>query len=123
MVAAFNLDKDENTVLGTVSPSDAEGLKKGTYLMYDWFNETARLVEYDEKLTLSLENYDDFRLLLFIPVKNGRAVIGLKEKYMAPATVKHIKGGVEALDEGTLLIWSQGALESRKVKKGEKVLF
>ncbi len=107
VLAAFNLDKKERAVSGTVSPKDIRGLKKGKYAVYDWFNKTVTVANYNQKLQLELENYDDFRLLLFVPIVNGKAVIGLKEKYMSPLTFKAVNGGVKALDEGTMLIYDE----------------
>lgn len=123
VLAAFNLDEKEETVTGTISPKNIIGLKKGTYLVYNWFTGENFLMDYDEEKEIALENYDDFRLLLFIPVKEGKAVIGLKEKYMSPATVKVSKDTVEAFDDGTLLIYADGAIKEISVKKGEKIKF
>jgi hypothetical protein len=122
MVAAFNLDENENAVEGSVSPSDVVGLKKGRYVAYNWFTGEATVLENGESLQVSLDNYDDFRLIIFVPLKDNKAVIGLKEKYMSPATVT-VKGDtVQALDDGTLLIYNNGIIE-KTVKKGEKILF
>ena len=122
ILAAFNLDKEEKTVSGTVSPDDIYGIKKGEYLLYNWFNGEYQVVSSGEKIDITLENYDDFRLFLLVPIKNNKAVIGLKEKYMMPATVKVTKNTVEALDDGTLLLYDNGIIE-KKVKKGEKISF
>ena len=123
VLAAFNLDENEEKVTGVISPENVIGLKKGTYLVYNWFTGENFLMDYEEEKEITLENYDDFRLLLFVPVKNGKAVIGLKEKYMSPATVKVSKDTVEVFDEGTLLIYVDGAIKEISVKKGEKIKF
>jgi len=120
VLACFNLDCDENPVSGTVSPADIGGLKKGKYAVYDWFNGTVQTVEYNEAISLELNNYDDFRLLLFVPIINGRAVIGLKEKYMSVATVKCTSNSVTPLDDGTLVVYSEEALPSFE-KIGDKL--
>ncbi len=121
VLAAFNLDEKEETVKGTISPKDIIGIKKGKYLVYNWFTGENFLMDYNEEKEVELENYDDFSLLLFIPVKNNKAVIGLKEKYMAPATVKIKNDAVEALDDGTLLVYADGKIKEISVKKGEKI--
>ena len=121
IISAFNLDKEEKTVSGTVSVEDIYGLKKGRYLIYNWFTKEYQEISSGEKLEVSLENYDDFRLFIIVPVKNNKAVIGLKEKYMTPATVKVTKNTVEALDDGTLLTYIDGKLTETSVKKGEKI--
>jgi hypothetical protein len=124
LLAAFNLDKDEKAVNGTVSPKDIRGLKKGRYVVYDWFNNSTAVLDYNQKLPVQLENYDDFRLLLFVPIKNGKAVIGLKEKYNSVATYKTVKGGIKALDEGTMLIFdeNENKLNEYKVEKDQIVI-
>lgn len=132
ILTAFNLDENEDEVFGTVSVKDISGLNKGQYIMYNWFDQTAKTVSYNEETSLTLKDYDDFRLFIFTPVKNGKAVLGLKEKYMMPLTFKKISGGVEALDNGTLLVYSETEISgfnreenniySKTVKKGEKIL-
>ncbi len=122
MVAAFNLDENENKVEGSIAPTDVIGLKAGRYLAYNWFTGEATVLEQGEKLQVALNDYDDFRLIIFVPLKNNKAVIGLKEKYMSPATVKVTGNTVEAFDSGTLLLYDNGIIE-KSVKKGEKVLF
>ncbi len=120
IVAAFNLDENESAVTGVISPEDA-GLKRGEYVAYNWFTGEATLINKGERLEVTLNNYDDFRLIIFVPVKEGKAVIGLAEKYMTPLTVKKVKGGIEALDDGTLKIWENGEVKHVLVKKGEFV--
>jgi hypothetical protein len=120
IVAAFNLDENENAVTGTISPEDA-GVKAGTYVAYNWFTGEASLIKKGEKINVELENYDDFRLIIFVPVKDGKAVIGLKEKYMSPLTVKKANGGIKALDDGTLLVYVDGIIKEYPVKKDEVI--
>ncbi len=132
ILVAFNLDHKENKVTGNVSPKDIIDLTKGEYVMYDWFSGCYQKVGYSQKTKLNLENYDDFRLLLFTKINNGKAVLGLREKYMMPLTFEKIKGGVEVKDDGTLLVYSETEINgfnreqeniwSKQVKKGEKIL-
>ena len=131
VLATFNLDENENEVSCTAASKDINGLADGDYVVYNWFEKTAQLLKKGEKLEYTLKNYDDFRLLLFVPVINGKAVIGLMEKYMAPAAVTVSGDDVCSLDDGTLVVYSQNALEGwdklegdlyiKKVKKNEKI--
>lgn len=118
IIAAFNLDKEEKTVSGTISVDDIYGLKGDKYLLYNWFTGEYQELSSDEKVEIELKNYDDFRLFILVPIKNGKAVIGLKEKYMCPATVKVTKNTVEAFDDGTLLTYVDGKIKETTVKKG-----
>ncbi len=119
ILTAFNLDKDEKPVSGTVSPDDIYGIKKGEYLLYNWFSGDYQVISSGEKIDLTLENYDDFRLFLLVPIKNNKAVIGLKEKYMMPATYKKVKGGIQALDAGTLLVYENNFIKEIAVEKNQ----
>ena len=119
VLAAFNLDKEERCVAGSVSPADVYGLKEGRYVLYDWFTGEATEMDFDGKKEITLENYDDFRLYMIAPVKNGKAVIGLKEKYMSLATFENARGGVRMLGEGNLLVYSNGKIEEIAVEKDQ----
>lgn len=110
VIAAFNLSEDESKVKGRISPFDVKGIKRGKYCVYDWFSGETKVLNRKESFTLSLENYDDFRLYILAPISEGRAVIGLKEKYMTAAAVKIDGNTVTALDDGTLLIYSENEL-------------
>lgn len=115
VLAAFNLDEKEKTVRGEISLSDM-GLD-GDYVCYDWFNQ--RILKPEHKL--SLKNYDDFRLYILLPVTNGKAFIGLTEKYMSPKALDFIADGNWRLKEaGKLGIYSKNALKAIKVN-GVKV--
>ena len=119
IVAAFNLDKDEKPVAGSVSVKDVYGLKDGNYLLYNWFTGEYKVLEKGDDFDVALENYDDFRLFLLVPVKNNKAVIGLKEKYMSPATYKKVKGGIQVLDAGTLLVYENNFIKEIAVEKNQ----
>ncbi len=110
VLAVFNLDKNEKTVRGTVSPADM-GLD-GEYACYDWFAKKIIKAEH----SLALKNYDDFRLYIFIPAKDGKAFIGLSDKYMTPKTIEHIALDMYKVREaGKLAIYSKNTLSSIKV--------
>ncbi len=110
VLAAFNLDKNERTVRGEVKPADM-GLDND-YVCYDWF--AKKIVKPEHKL--SLKNYDDFRLYIFLPVKNGKSFIGLTDKYMAPKTLDFIAGDFWRVREsGKLGIYSKNPLNFIKV--------
>lgn len=129
ILAVFNLDAQERPVHGTVSVEDVHTLRRSRYCVYDWFAQKAYLLAKGQKMELTLENYDDFRLFLLIPIKAGRADLGLMEKYMMPATFKRGKEGIKVLDDGTFAVYSEAPLPGftcvqenfyiKKVKAGE----
>ncbi len=110
VLAVFNLNKEEKPVRGEISSWDVNALRRSRYCLYDWFRQEARVLEKGEKFKIVLENYDDFRLFLLVPIKEGRAELGLMEKYMMPATFRNIKEGVQVLDQGTFAVYSETPL-------------
>lgn len=114
VIAAFNLSENESKVKGYISPCDVHNIKRGKYCIYDWFGGSVKVLNRKERMPLSLNDYDDFRLYIVCPVKEGKAVIGLKEKYMSAAAVKIDGSAVTALDNGTLLIYSESNIEGFK---------
>ncbi|MCQ2447243.1 MAG: hypothetical protein MJ141_10190, partial [Clostridia bacterium] len=133
IVAAFDLDENENPVSGKLSVSDIEGLKEGKYVVYDWFAGTAKVLEKGETLDLFLNNYDDFRLYILAPIKSGKALLGLAEKYIMPLTYQKKLLKYAAKDDGTLLVWSEkklagfeergGGIWAKQIRKGEEFTF
>ncbi len=109
VIAAFNMDENEAPVSGSISTADLD-LEPGKYCVYDWFQKTAGVVE-GETLEYTLQNYDDFKLLLFVPIEQGAAFIGLQEKYMAPATLTAKETGWQVGGEGTLLVYGAAQIK------------
>ena len=113
VLAAFNLDAEEKPVSGTVSPADAiEGAEQ--YVMYDWYTREAKIVGASDSLPLTLKDYDDFRLYLFVPLgADGKAAFGLTDKYMSPATIESLgQGFYRVKDKGTFSFWSAKPLKT-----------
>ena len=107
ILAVFNIDKDEKSVSSQISARDMLIDEEVDYCVYDWFEKTAFKISGKDVFDIELKNYDEFKLYIFAPIKGGKAVIGLKDKYMSPATYKRLPNGdVEPLDIGELLIYN-----------------
>lgn len=90
ILAAFNIDEEENSVSGKISVRDIYGMQDCRCAVLDYFSKSVKILEKGENLELTLENYDDFRLYYMIPIKDGVTPVGIIDKYMAPATFKFI---------------------------------
>ena len=86
IIAAFNIDEEEKAVSGKVSITDVYGMADERCAIVDYFTKAVTVLEKGEKLDLTLENYDDFRLYYVIPLKDEAVPVGVINKYMAPAT-------------------------------------
>ena len=107
-VAAFNIGNSNKPVCGSIGPADLEDALEDCYAVYEHFTQTLRIVKKAERFSLSLKNADDFRFFLFLPVKEGRAWIGLKEKYLSPCTIEEYDVSHVLLKEsGSFLFYSQ----------------
>ena len=113
ILAVFNIDKDEKVVTTTISAKDMRIDESKEYCVYDWFNKKAFKLNGSDGFDLKLKNYDDFRLYLFVPIVDGKVVVGLKDKYMSVATFEKLENGeIKAFEEGEILILNADELET-----------
>jgi len=101
VIAAFNLSADNKSVIGTVSPSDVDGLTGEEFAVYEHFSKEFKVVSYHEKLELELTDNDSFKLYVVIPLENGCGIIGRTDKFISPKTVRYsMKGNAELIEDG-----------------------
>ena len=87
VVAAFNIDNENRSVSGTVSPTDA-GLDGVDCVSYEYFTGECRIVKAGERFELTLENNDVFRLYTFVPVcASGVTLLGRIDKFVGVKAV------------------------------------
>lgn len=99
VVAVFNLDEKERKVSGVVSPSDIEGIKGDEFAVYEHFSKELKILKRDEGLEIVLDNADEFRLYIVVPLKDGFAPIGRIDKFISPKTVRFVDGNRIYLEE------------------------
>ena len=68
---------------------DVEGLTDGEYVIYEHFSKKYQIVKYDEYVEVSLENADEMKLFLILPLVDDFCVIGRTDKFISPATVEY----------------------------------
>ena len=88
IIAAFDLRRDEGKENGFVSPADVEGLEGEEFAVYEHFSRDFYVLKRNEKISVTLENSDHFKLFVIVPLKDGNCVIGRTDKYISPATVR-----------------------------------
>lgn len=103
-VAVFNLDPNETETSGTLSPDEIPGLEGDEFAVYEHISGELFTMKKNERRELVLKNRDDFRLYTFTPICDGFAVVGLKDKFMSPLTVKSVCGKEYELYEGGVCI-------------------
>lgn len=85
LMAVFNA-ADADLVEGTISPSDIEGLEGNSFAVYEFYSRELTVMKKDQVKNVLLERMGN-RYYNFVPVNNGVALIGLVNKYNAPATI------------------------------------
>ena len=99
LVAAFNIYAEDQPVTGTVKAADVEGLEGGRFLYYLHEAKQYGVVDKDEGVPVTLVRHEA-ELAVFVPIVNGRAALGLKDKYVSPATIQDEGNGALFLKEG-----------------------
>ncbi len=115
VLAAFDLRADDGPVTGRISPADIPGLQGETFALWERFTGEMRILRREEMWEFTLRDRDDFRLWIAAPYEDGCAVIGMAEKFIAPAAVDDRIGREARLREpGTLLRVLDGVLTASK---------
>ncbi|MDX2196815.1 MAG: Sip1-related alpha-galactosidase [Cytophagales bacterium] len=78
-----NMDNEESST--SVSPADVYDMQVSDYMCYDYFNNTYKIMKYDETYQVKLRRLT-VQLYYFIPLKGNLLPIGILEKYNAPKT-------------------------------------
>ena len=100
VIAALNLQSDGIKGRGSVSPSDIEGIAGDEFALYEHFSRKFHILRRNEKLSVTLEDNDDFALFTVVPLnKDGDCVIGRTDKFISPKTLKTLPDGKKALIE------------------------
>ncbi len=112
IIAAFNLDESGCVAKGTVSPSDVEGLEGDEFVVYEHFSREWRVMKKKDAFDISLNDIDDFRLYVIVPIVDGFAPIGRTDKFISPKTVKYVHGRDVVLTEsGEYAVYEDGEVK------------
>lgn len=99
VLAVLNLNQEGKIVKGIISPSDVNGLVGDEFAVYEHFSGEMKILKKEEQLELRLNDINDFRLYIIVPVVDGFAPIGRVDKFISPKTVQEIHGREIVLSE------------------------
>ena len=86
---------------GTISPKDIEGLYGEEFAVYEHFSKELKIMKAEECFELQLENINEYKLYVIVPLKDGCGVIGRTDKFISPATYSYNKSHkVEFVEDG-----------------------
>ena len=119
VIAAFDLRADNASVSGAFSADTVYGLEEAdSYLVYEHFSGGWAVIGKSDVYRFTLNDQDDFRLYLIVPVIDGIACVGVTEKMIAPLTIERIDVDSETDTlisgefrcSGTFVYWQNGEL-------------
>lgn len=83
LLEAFNLDREERPVHGSIGAADVGFSPDTRVVVYDWFAKTCRLLEAVERMEMILTDAEDYRLWWIVPyVSGGVTVLGKTDLYV-----------------------------------------
>ena len=88
---------DAGSVEGFCSASDVHGLRGEEFAVYEYFSKELTIAGKDRKIPVRLDRFG-YRLYYFAPLTEGNAVLGLVNKYNAPATLLKSTVSAKSID-------------------------
>ena len=85
LLGAWNIS-DADSVIGTFKPSDVHGIQGKKFAVYEYFSKKLAFADREQSIPLRLGK-QPYKLFYILPLTHGNAVIGLVNKYNAPAAI------------------------------------
>ena len=103
LLGIWNVSNSESGV-GSFKPMDVHSIKGKQFGIYEYFRKEFMVADRNQTIHFSIDKIP-YRLYYIIPMSNGSGVIGLVNKYNAPAAVLNSK---VSLNEVTATIYEGG---------------
>lgn len=111
IMAVLNLDGENQMVSASISGEMVTGFYAEEYVAYEYFSQTATVLKNGESFEIQLKNNDDYRLYIFVPVKEGYAPIGRIDKFITPKSIAYVCGKtIKLVEEGPYAYYEDGKL-------------
>lgn len=111
-IAAFHLYAGEGCVNGRLCPAQLCG-GTGQYLLFEHFSREVRLLDAEEEYRFELADSGAYRLFSLTPVRDGFAMLGDVNKYIARRAVCDVHpGGFRTVEGGQICFMSAKTLAS-----------
>lgn len=103
VLIALNATDGGRSVRGQVKPSDVEGIHGRLFAVREYFTGETRVMRRSEAWKFQLQSYG-VRLFSIVQIEDGIGVLGLANKYVAPAAVD----GVSVFEGGASIALAEG---------------
>ncbi len=98
-----NADADAKSA--AVKASDILGFTEGKYAAYCHNSQKTYVVDFNEQIEISVKA-KEFEIITFAKIEDGKAVIGITEKFNSGGAVTAVYGEIKVNCKGTLLTYS-----------------
>ena len=116
VIAVFNLDGENRPVRETISPADINEISGETFVIYEHFSREFVILDKKQKIELTLNDADDFKLFIVVPIIDGFAPIGRCDKFISPKSIKNVGGkNIELIENGEYAYVEDGKLKIESV--------
>lgn len=96
VVAAFHIGKHTEAVQGSVGPSDVPGLAGDTFVLYEHFSGSVKMMRAGERSAFELQP-GQCELYVIIPAGGALTPIGLTDKYIATDSVRDVHAEADSV--------------------------
>lgn len=111
VIAVFNLDEGNDAVIGSISPCDINEIEGEEFAVYEHFSGELHILKEHDKLEIRLNNIDEYKLYIVVPIKDGFAAIGRTDKFISPKTIRAVHGeNIELWEDGEYACVKDGKL-------------
>lgn len=84
ILAVLNLDAENRSVSAAIHGGLIDGFEADEYAVYEHYSGEFHILKWGEKLEVTLQNSDDFRLFILAPLKDGCGYIGRTDQFISP---------------------------------------
>ena len=84
ILAVLNLDAENRSVSAAIHGGLIDGFEADEYAVYEHYSGEFHILKWGEKLEVTLQNSDDFRLFILAPLKDGCGFIGRTDQFISP---------------------------------------
>ena len=111
IMVVLNIDEKNRAVDAEISGKMVREFDSEEYLTYEYFSREIKVLKGSESFNIRLNNNDEYRLFIFIPLKDGYAPIGRIDKFISPKSIEYIcDKKMKLIEDGPYAYYMDGKL-------------
>lgn len=111
IMSVLNVDEKNRAVDAEISGKMVCGFEADEYLAYEYFSREVKVLKERESFKIRLDDNDEYRLYIFIPLKDGYAPIGRVDKFITPKSIEYVcDKKIKLVEDGPYAYYDNGKL-------------